>query len=235
MRWLVAIVGLAACGRLDFDAGIAPSGDGRDRGSDAGPIVPALVQIQSIYAEAKTGVELLTLSTQRNDLVVVLTTDVHDGSTLSTITDSAGDAYVSVNASFTHSPSRAEVWYVASGLGGATSLTITDAASTDREVWFLEISGASKLDLGSDVSDLSAGTTIDAPTVVPTHVPAAIVSMVLVDGEVQGVASGFSALPVLDGDDAAFAIASMAGSYGPVFTLDMAGTYGAATIAFDAP
>ncbi len=240
MRWLAAIVGVAACGRFGFDTVPASTGSdaGRDATSDVGdadPVLPAVVQFQSMYSMSSTTAELMTTSTRANDLLIVATADVHDASPLSTITDSAGDGFVPANATFSNSPAFGEVWFVASGIGGATSLTITDGALTDREVWILEISGAGHLDTANQVSDLSSGTTINAPSVTPTHLPAMIVSAALVTGGVETVAGGFTELPVLNGDDATFAIVSTAGSYGPTLTLNMGGTYGAATVAFDTP
>src|SRR5580704_12490093 len=163
MRWLAAIVGVAACGRVGFDAVPAPNGDaGRDANHDAldaAPTLPAVVQFQSMYSMSSTTAELTTTSTRTDDLLIVVTSDVHDGSPLSMIADTAGDAFVSANASFSNSPALGEIWYVASGIGGATALTITDGAATDREVWFLEITGAGQLDVANEISDQSSGMT----------------------------------------------------------------------------
>lgn len=233
MRWLFALVGVAACGRLGFDPMFTSTG--ADGGADTQAGGPMIVQSQSMYSTNATTTMLPITATQPNDLLVVLTVDVFDVSPLSTINDSAGDAYVSASSTFTEQSAFGETWYAPSGAGGATSLTITENANHDREVWFLELSGASTLDTTNQVSDQTYSATITAPRVTPTHLPAVILSIVKLSGDVSSTAPPFTALSPLSGDDVAYMTVATTGSYGPTYTISVAGTYGAATLSFYAP
>jgi len=238
MRCSLAIVGVVACGRLGFDAvpGAGADGghggDGADGASQGGP---ALVQSQSMFSMGTTTPQLPVSPTLRGDLLVVLTADVGDQTPLGTLDDSVGDVFVSANATFTEGSSFGEVWYSDSGIGGATSVTLGDAVAHNRDVWIVELSGVSQLDTVLAVSDQAYSATASAPSVTPTREPAAIVSIMQLTQAVQTVTAPFTLLDVVMGDGAAVAIVGTAGSYGPTFTINMPGTYGAATVAFIAP
>jgi len=219
MRW--AIVTLAACGHVGFD----------DPGTMAG--APQIIQMQSMLTDGSTA-QLSLVSTRAGDLLVVMTSNISDTTPLMSVADDAGDTFESVNVTFTHDlASIGEVWYAANSHGSAATVTITDSASIEREVWILEIEGPTAYDRASEISNQPETGTVDAPTVTPRRVPAAIVSMVLAPGSAIDAGPLFTVLPVLHGDDAAFKVVTASGTYGPVWTVDESGDYGAATVAFD--
>lgn len=236
---MVGLVGLAACGRLGFDpvptSGADAAGDAAGDATGDAPAGPMIVQVQPMYSTNVATTVLPITATQPNDLLVVLTVDVFDQAPLTSISDSAGDAYVSASSTFLQQSAFGETWYAPSGAGGATSLTITDIANHDREVWFVEISGVSALDTANQVSNQSYTTSITAPSVTPTHLPAVILSFVKLTGGVQSVTPPFTPQGVLSGDDTVTAIVATNGTYAPTYTIDISGTYGAATLTFYAP
>ncbi|HTR54472.1 MAG TPA: hypothetical protein VMJ10_27455 [Kofleriaceae bacterium] len=223
MRWVV--LWLAACGHVGFD--------GTARGSaDAGGL--SVVQMQSMLVTDSSTTQIPLTPTLAGDLLVVMTNNITDTTPLMTVSDDAGDAFVSVSVTFTHDlASCGEVWYVTNGNGGAATLTIDDAASVEREVWILELGGGSAFDAVSATSNEPENGMADAPPVSPRRVPAAIVSSALLPGMAGSPGPVFSALPVLHGDDAAFAIVTAPGTYAPVWMDDESGNFGAATVAFD--
>jgi hypothetical protein len=218
----MAIVALASCDALfHVDAvGIR----------DASTALPKIIQIGGTVPSSPTGTTVLAVQpTRAGDLLVVATAST---SLLASIDDDAGSLYVSANATFTRGQVAGEVWYVASGGGGATTLTITDSTAQQREVWFLEIAGVGVLDARQTASDASETGMLVAPAVTPSRVPAVIVAVINVDSLPMDLSPDFTPLPLLNGDPSAYAVVTAAGTYGPTWTTGVAAGYGAATLAF---
>jgi hypothetical protein len=107
-------------------------------------------------------------------------------------------------------------------VAGLTTVTVSFNAAAAGQAWILEASGLASTG-GVDVGQTGMGpatTTIVAPTVTPSGLDALIASVVASCGGVSGLASGssFVGLPVAEGDDAAYYVPHLSGSYGPVFS-----------------
>jgi hypothetical protein len=215
MAWRAALLAIAACGRIGFDAGLAV--------------------VQTSEMLLTTNASTVTFApTRAGDTLVVATSNIDTTTLLSGIADDANDAFVSANTPFTLAGMVAgEIWYVPSCAAGATTLTIQDSAVIRREIWLLELANSHVLDQGATTSDgaVSAGAPVVAPQVTPSRVPAVIVSIINVD-TVSGVSADFVALPELNRDDVAYAIVTAPGSYGPLWSTQAGNVYGAATVAF---
>jgi hypothetical protein len=140
------------------------------------------------------------------------------------VVDSASNVYVSANLRSTAQDQDSEIWFARDAHPGATSVTVTvsGGSAATAQVWVLEASGLAAtggIDDGQATSNGDASTTIVAPTVTPSGVPALIVAAVGSNGNVGGIAQGnpFVALPIEDDNGAAYYIATDGGTFGPVF------------------
>jgi hypothetical protein len=159
------------------------------------------------------------------DLVIVLITCADVTATITTITDNTSggsNPYVSANLRSAVGTCQAnEIWYARDAKAGATSVTVTASKSTRLDLWVLEVSGASTT-LGVDVGAVAMGpqaTTITAPPVTPSGVPAFIAAAVASCGNIGGIVGGnpFTALMPEHGNGAAYYVAKAPGTYGPVY------------------
>ncbi len=221
----LALLVLAGCGRVAFDPTCVGSGS-----------AIALVQKQALLVKTNP-ITVPLAPVHEGDLVVVATTNIDDATTtVGSITDDAGNSYATTMATDTCTSGvtvREEIWAGRALQGGATSLSIMSTAAVGRETWVFEIAGVTHVDVINTVSNGTAGTSVQAPAVIPTSVPAAVVSMANVPSMVTSLVLGdFEPQLGLKGDDAAFAVASTPGPYGATWTIDVSGTYCAASAAF---
>lgn len=234
-RWLVIGTALLACGCFDKPP---------YRGAP-----PAVVQTTStIDTPDGAGAVRLALpqTTEPGDLLVVATSlfgsdTVVDGSVMA-ITDDAGDTYqpATLRPYSCDQSTVGAIWFAAGVSADASAITITQNKPTNgmREVWVLELSGlrlTSVNDVAKTLNDQTQGATSAAPVVMPTSFPSVIISEINAGGDVAGLAGGgFTALPIVNGDDAAYEIATVPASagYGAAWTTPTSGIYCAATAAF---
>jgi len=225
----LALLSLAGCGRIGFDE--LP-------GADAPASGPAIVQLtQATFTGSSSALTLMP--TRAHDLLVVITDNVLTGTPLDTISDDANDAYVSSGmvAQRMPPPSVLELWYVPDSQAGAQTLTITDQGSVNREIWFLELEGmdhVAPLELVQTLSHATETGMPAAPPITPSALPALIVAGIAVPGTVMTVAAPFEELPIIRGDDAAYAITEAAGTFTAAWRIGATGEYSALAAAFRA-
>ena len=207
-RWLYAVVlGISACGRIDFSSG--PVGDGGRRalgdgvvgdGTSDGPPRWHLVQAVDIGSIAPT---------QAGDLLVIA--DILLGPTqVTSIVDNAPggtNAYTAIpNAKAFDSvnDSTLEIWYAANIKAGTTQITVTDTAQA-RVTGVWEVSGivaSAPLDTAASLQSQPSTLMPVAPPVTTTSTGDFIVAVVNYQDSVDGIAAGnaFTNDLSLDGD-----------------------------------
>ena len=159
-------------------------------------------------------------------------------STVVNVVDDAGNVYVSSNASATASDGDNEIWYARDSLAGATMVTVTWSATSNLELWVAEVSGVdttNPIDAIGAIPVGTATTTLQAPVVAPST-PHAFVFSVVQGLSLTGITSGnpFTALPSVEGDDAAYDCTTTLGDYGAEWNESSPGPLTAATAAFKA-
>ena len=243
---MAAVVALAGC-RLNFDPidnSLTGDGDGglidTPDGTPAPP--PTFVQSIDVQTPASTMGQLTMPATRAGTLIVVVTVNI-DGSTgmVSNVTNDAGDTFISAGVTWScNTLSIGEIWYAANGIGGATQLTVTQAAAARREIWVVETSGvrtANPLVGTQALNDVPQSTTATSPAVTPTAIPAFLIATMNLTATITGFDSstGFVELTNLNGDEIAYAIGTTAGPYSARWnTTAAAGSYCTATVAFAA-
>jgi hypothetical protein len=226
MRRLV-LVALAACGRVGFNSSV-----------DAGGSL-AIRQTMSLLS-ASNPVGLSIGATGAGNLLVLATSNITSTEVVSSLTDDAGNTYVSAGSNYTDkSVTVGEVWYAASSNPNATELTIANPNGVLRELWFVEVVGArlaSPLDAVATISDAPQVAPVSSPPVTPTSYPAIVIAQMNVSGSIGGLACGseFVALPLLHGDDTAYQIVGVPGTYQATWNAPTESLYGAASVAFAA-
>jgi hypothetical protein len=237
-----ALSGASSDASVTDAADAATSDSSTDASSDAtdsAVATPALVASGNAQGSSASTVIALSPASMTGDLVVVGVVQESGTSAVVTgITDDAqngSNSYVSANQRSLDSScaNTAEIWYAANVAAKATHVTVTMSAAVNVELWVLEFSGVSALDTGATVNTHAAGTTVAAPPVTPSVASAAIVSTAASCGALGGIANGnaFVPLPLLNGEDAAYFIASQPGSYGATWTSSN-GSWNASTAAF---
>jgi hypothetical protein len=229
-----------------LDAGVmdrsvldVPSGDGSgssESGGDARTAdaadgissVITVVQTQSNVGDGGTTLSINVSPIQAGDFVAVLVTYAFGDAISENVVGVSDDGpagrntYVSANLQSVVAPCQAsEIWYARNTMPGATSVSVTVSAASAIQLWVVEASGLSAtggVDQGTTGSG-GATTSIQTPAVTPTGVPALIVSAAGSCGSISGVDKGspFTGLPAQDGNDAAYYVATTAGSYGPIY------------------
>jgi len=197
-----------------------------------------LVHVTSCNAPAST---CAIPSTGTGNVLVVGWTASGDGTTISTVTDSAGNVYEeagSARATDTAGNTMADIWYVENSLPGATTVTITPSPSgTSGTAVIWEFSGIepfSPLDQTAVLNSQAATTTPVGAAVTTTSPAEVVVSVANVQGSVTGISSGnsFTSDSTASGDGWAHFVASSAGTYAPQWTNSTAGTYCSSTVSF---
>jgi hypothetical protein len=221
-RWRGLVLALCGCGRIDFDSASAP---------------PALVQSGAVDMLDVVVASLTIAPTGSGDLLVVATGDFSTKQPITAMTDDAGNTYVSANALATNAMDMVEIWYAANSVPGATTLTVTSATASKRQVWFLELSNMDRdapLDVVATAGAPPPSATPEAPLVTPTTGRSVIVSVANALDDVKTVdpESPFVAMPIFDGNDAAYYLTPSHGSFGAVWDAGGLGDYCASTAAF---
>jgi hypothetical protein len=233
---------LAACGRIGFDT-TAVTG------------VPAVVQSQSVLIIPPMTPVVGLSPTLAGDVIAVATSNIDaSDQPLVSISDNIGDTFQSAHCNYIFATTTGEIWYAVTR-GDALQISIVDSSPVRREIWVLEIAHADELIAmtsvsnasASPVSPIDAGPTapVDASgdliasaptvTVTPTRVPAIVFSL-FNTGEEQALEGNFTALPVLNGDDAAWLVVEAPGSYSPAWLVNNdEPLFGAASVAFAPP
>jgi hypothetical protein len=223
-----------------------------DPGMDSAPDVPTLdaapaeilfVQAAHLVSQSDTQLTLsLPSATASGNLLVVAFALNDDPDTqISSITDDAPGGSSTYLPSGYRSTDRScadavDIYYAKNIQGGATALTVNLVGTHHLDMWAMEFSGLSTsdpLDTGGTASEQPAASIAMAPAVTPSAPRALVVSVTCTCNTVDGIAAGnpFTALPVLEGNDAAYFIASEPGTYGAVWNL-ASGTWDASTVAF---
>lgn len=245
---MIALLG--GC-RIHFDAndqGGSDGGGGDDgslddaTGDTGSPITPIFVQSANVQTAVSTTGNLTIPSSVPGHLLVVVTVNIDNSSTtVSTLTDNAGNTYVHAgNVSWSCTGlSIGEIWYVANNNGGATTVTITQATATRREIWLVEAKGVRSTNALAGVlsqSDAPQGAMVGSPALTPSAIPAFVVATMNVTGGIIGFdgSTGFVRLGNLNGDEIAYAIGTTAGPYSSRWTTSAGGVYCSATVAFAA-
>jgi hypothetical protein len=210
------------------DASTPDAADGIIDAADGISSVITVVQAQSNLGDGGTALSINVAPIQAGDFVAVLITYSFGDALSETVVGVSDDGpagsntYVSANLQSVIAPCQgSEIWYARNTMPGATSVKVTVSATAGIQLWVVEASGLSAtggVDRGTTGSG-GATTSIQTPAVTPTGVPALIVSAAGSCGSISGVdkSSPFTGLPAQDGNDAAYYVATTAGSYGPVY------------------
>jgi hypothetical protein len=245
VRAVAIIAVVAACGRIGF--GPIPGGDAGDDGGGEGTANgPQLIHVAATYTIGGAQVIDFVYPYRAGDLAVV-GIDIYSAmSGIATLSDDAGNTYVSADVlSVTGgSPGQARaaaIWYATNTQpGAATSIQVTavfSGTTAGGAMWVAEFSGldtASPLDTGA-VAMLPAGATAMAPPVVTTQPNELVFSIVDLDNTaaITGLgASPFASLSLVNRDAAAYYIAPVPGSYGAVWNESPTDLGCASTVAF---
>jgi hypothetical protein len=224
-----------------FDDGSAVDAVASDAGATDGDAAQAPPPTYVQSAQGLTGSSPLRLQlapTQAgNAIIVAAITDASDN-VVTVVDDSpAGTGYVSVNQRAQYGTASATEIWVARNIGaGATHVTITTAGGGGIEGWAVEFSGlnvTAPFDLGATISNQPDTSPIVAPPVRPSSPRALVVSVAVTANAITGIQTDnpFIALPIVNGDDAAFFVTTTTGSYGASWTSSPGG-WCASTAAF---
>jgi hypothetical protein len=202
-----------ACGRLDFDAL-------HDAAPDTQASVPSIVQTKAGRIMTSPTITLTVAPTAAGSLLVVASGGWKQGSAITSISDDAGNTYVSANAkSVLVAPNNdiVEIWYAGAAKPGATAILISAGQPQNRDAWFLEVSGidpTTPLDVVATVNDAPTTLMPTSPPISPQSVPSLVVVAADFGNSLTGLATGsvFTALPIEDDNNAAYRVATTSGS-----------------------
>jgi len=176
---LLGTLGLVGCGQVAIFHGTTVIGNGWvivNSASDSGSIT-----------------NLTIPPTGRGNLIAVAL--MFNGATsVTSVSDDAGNSYVSAGARSVSGSASTEIWYAANSNSGATLITPTFAdATTHVEITSWEVNGISTSPL--DVANTSTGTmtsdNVPGPAVTTTHSGDFVVSiMFAIDTGLKGISSG---------------------------------------------
>lgn len=214
---------------LDVPPGDGGGGEARmaDAADGIGSMI-TVVQTQSSVDDGGTSLSIDVAPIQAGDFVAVLVTYAFGDATSENVVGvsddgpAGGNTYVSANLQSVVPPCQgSEIWYARNTTAGATTITVTVSGTAPIQLWVIEASGlraTGGVDQGATGSG-GATTSIQAPVVTPTGVPALIVSAAGSCGAISGVdnSSPFTGLTAQDGNDAAYYVATTPGSYGPIY------------------
>jgi len=182
-------------------------------------------------------------STGSGNLIVVgIQMSANNATTISSVTDSAGNVYAEAGAARaidTVAGTVADIWYAKASVAGTTSLTISPSASTSNGlavIWeFSGVDPTAPLDQVAVLNNQASTSVVSGAAVTVTSSIEAIVSIAVVGNSVSGIASGnaFVNDSTLQGNGWAHLITSSTGTYSAQWT-PPAGTYAASTASFKA-
>ena len=235
-KWWIALVWIAACGRIGFDdLADAPSGD-------SVPPPPPIAVVQTASNFATTSALAVTLSsTGAGSTIIVATGGYNVGSPVLSIVDDVGNIYKSAQSVSVISTIAAndtvEIWYSTTGHAGATSVTVSAAQSQAREAWVIEATGlpiTAPLEQVAAISNAPASAFPASPAISPTNLPALLVVIGDFAACVTGLEgnSKFTPLPLILGNAAAFLVATSPGDYAATWIGEASDTYCVSTATF---
>jgi hypothetical protein len=229
-RLAIALVVVAGC-RGFFD----PHGGNWDASPDMAPIAPSVVNTR--VADSVSGtVTTAPLTIGAGDLVIVGVISGQGGNSVTGMQDTLGNVYVATGPRPSTTNIESEIWYAANTVAGTTSVTVTLGGAYGVKLWLLEVSD---MDLAAPL-DATATDTTGAPgnvsgAAVTTTVANELV-FVTIAAESEDVTAlvpgdAFTALPTTQGDDAAYLIAPVPGTYVPTWQTPLSGTPARCSIA----
>jgi hypothetical protein len=211
---------------------------------------PALAQIGLVHAtscgpQTFPAHACAIASTGNGNVIVVAWTSENGGgeTSIASVTDNAGNIYSEAGAARstdTGANTMADIWYAENSMAGATIVTVTPSPSgTSGTAVIWEFSGVAPftpLDQTAVLNSQPATSTPWGAPVVTTSANEAIVSVANVQGTVTGIGSGnpFSSDSSAAGEGWAHDIASSAGTFAPLWTVSVSGTYCSSTVSFKA-
>jgi hypothetical protein len=225
VRGLV-IVFVIGCGRIGFDDPVT------SKEPAAAITVP---QIATLLDTAST-VTVDVAPTQAGDLLIVATVSISAQTHVLAVVDDLGDHFTSAGITDVCDENHAlgELWFATAGASGTTTVSVMSSDNDQREVWLLEVAGVTSFDQIAKIDNATATTSVVAPSVSPDGYPAIVISELNDPSHIGDLAAGspFMALPLVHGDDAAYAIVTTPGDYGAVWANTVSGEYCGFTAAF---
>jgi hypothetical protein len=181
-------------------------------------------------------------STGNGNLLVVgwASTGGGGATTIASMTDNAGNAYVEAGAARavdTNMNDMGDVWYAKNSVGGATVLTITPnptGSSGTAVIWeFSGLDTSAPLDQAAVLNSQPATSTPSGAPVTTAASNELVVSIGWLQGVVTGILSGnvFTNDSTATGDGWAHYVASSPGTYSAQWNSNL-GTYGSSTVSF---
>lgn len=233
MRAVLAVIVIAACGRIGFDPHAAAT-DAQADVATADATNAVLVQETSTM-NSGSGAALVITPTQAGDLVVVTVTQETSAATTVTGVSDGTDTFVSAGLRSVDNGcnNTAEIWYATNVQPGQTAINVFMSASSTIEVWVLELAGVTAYAGGALVNDQAASGMILAAPGIALAGPGVVVSVEATCSGATAIApdSSFTGLAAPSGEDTAYLISGAAGTYGAVWTYS-GGTWNASTAAF---
>jgi len=203
----------------------------------------AMVRVTSCGAQSFPSTCTIPSTGSGNLIVVGFQMSGNTATTITGVTDSAGNVYAEAGAARaidTVAGTVADIWYAKASVPGATSLTITPSASTSNGlavIWeFSGVDRAAPLDQVAVLNSQAPTSVVSGAAVTTTSSIEAIVSIAVVGDYVTGIASGnaFVNDSTLQGNGWAHLITSSTGTYSAQWTQHSADTYAASTASFKA-
>lgn len=187
--------------------------------------------VQSVNASGKaTGVTTAITATGTGNLIVVVV-EIGGSGVASSITDSAGDTFISTGDKGDMSTQRNEIWYAMNSIPGSTTVTVNFSGGSTCRPTIYEVSGmatAGALDANSSNSNQTSSTSIVTPTITTTYIGDFIVAFGNPTNSVTAVSSGWTLDFTTGGYGWAHLTSSTAaaGSQSATFTQDISGSFG---------
>jgi hypothetical protein len=206
----------------------------------------SLVHVTSCGPGTFPGTTCTIPSTGTGNLIVVglqLTSPGSTSTTISGVTDNAGNAYSEAGAARsidTASGAMVDIWYAKNCVLGATSVTITPSASTPNAaavIWeFSGIDRIAPLDQTAVLNNQAASATPSGGAVTTTAAVEVVVSLIAGAQSFTGISSGnpFTSDSNVLSNGWAHLITSSTGTYSAKWNENPAGTYVNSTASFKA-
>lgn len=226
--WVLALVALAGCGRIGFDA---VASDGPDSATWS------LVQ----SAGGKTGLPALTPTGSGN--LVVVAVQLKDSDAVVSITDDApggSNTYVAIPAAHaidSNAASGVEIWYATNSRPGATGVFVVAGVAVEGiVVWEVSWSPTVMVDAVNRLDSQAKTVTPSGASVTTTAVGDFVVSVAILEKTALGIHAGNEftndVLTNANGWAHITSAASAAGIHQAQWDQDVEGTYCSGTVAF---
>ena len=237
-RGAVALLGLASCGRIAFDAtggdASVPVADASGQSGDAAQpacnfATPSLVQRSCAANTASTATVALPASiTAGNVLFVVVNID--STSANATVTDSAGNT-MQRGMTVRSASSTVTLFSASITNAGLDELTVTlDDVAGFTAIFAHEVTGVRAV--AESISQSGVGTAATTPPLSTSVANTLLFGSVVSSDSVTSVGPGFASLQDCAGDRTAYALAAAPGSYAATYTIGTATDWLATLTAF---